>query len=457
MDQRRAFSVHQVEVSTPLARSQLVVQQSDTQWSVLREECRDQKPDIVDGGIGDAPRQLCGKVQREVFGKHGSQTVTALADTACPCEAAAEKTSAAHNNDSSPGDCGFQPSRPATGVISEHTLPMRRCRPPTLDSVHTASMTWEDQSLMECCSSHPSHVSFNTRRPCLPANITQHPQQLAGDTFTRTAPGHTWEPLAITSSEKTSSQPAGAGDSERTLAPFIQSWGDSVSQSAGGFLPPATAAQLSEGSVCAETASFAWDEMPTNRSQSRQVAQDVSAAWRKAVLELPAHADDDKASSLCTSSMTILAPNLSLPVGLEDASSVIETDVLGGSIVAADMFAEHDCCHLKHGDSTPSTVPSCPAAPETCSPHSPISSCSNPYFSVSSHLDTHALCSKPQNEPSHFRHVTEVCDIGQLQAEASALQAKALNLQAWINSLAHERCARQNASCNCHSEPVGGA
>jgi len=176
------------------------------------------------------------------------------------------------------------------------------------------------------------------------------------------------------------------------------------------------------------------------------------------VLELPAHADDDKASSLCTSSMTILAPSLSLPEGgLEDASSVIETDVLGGSIVAADMFAEHDCCHLKHGDSTPSTVPSCPAVPETCSPHSPISSCSNPYFSVSSHLDTHALCSKPQNEPSHFRHVTEVCDIGQLQAEASALQAKALNLQTWINLLAHERCARQNASCNCHSEPVGGA
>lgn len=308
---------------------------------------------------------------------------------------------------------------------------------------------------MECCSSHPSRVSFKTRRPCLQANITQHPLHLAGETFTRTVPGHTWEPLAVTSSEITSSQPSGAGESERTLAPFIQSWGDSVSQSAGGFLPLAAGAQLSEGSASAETASFAWDEMPTNRSQ---VSQEVCASWGKAALELPLHADDDKASSLCTSSMTILAPRLSLPEGgLEDASSIMETDVLDGSIVAADMCAEHDCCHLKHGDSTPSTVPSCPAAPETCSPHSPISSCSNPFFSVSTHLDTHALCSKPQNEPSHFRHVTEVCDIGQLQAEASALQAKALNLQTWINQLAHERRAHQNASCNCHGEAVGGA
>jgi len=317
---------------------------------------------------------------------------------------------------------------------------------------------------MECCSSHPSRVVFKTSRPCLQASITQHPQQLAGETFTHTVSAQAmWQPLAAASSEITSledcpSQPAGAGESERTLAPFMQSWGDSAGQRAGDFLPPGADAQLSVASPSAETsslASFVWEEWPTNQSQ---VAQDVCASWRKAMQELAPHADDDKASSLCTSSMMILAPRLPLPErGLEDASSIIEAEVLDGSIVAADMFAEHDCSHLKHGADTPSTVPSYPAPPETCSPHSPISSSSNPSFSSTGHMDRHALCPKPENDPFHFTHDTGVCDIGQLQAEASALQVKALNLQTWINRLAHERCAHQNASCNCHNEAIGGA
>jgi len=301
----------------------------------------------------------------------------------------------------------------------------------------------------------------------LQANITQHPQQLAGETFTRTVPTQpTWQPLAatseITSLENYPPQPAGAGESERTLAPFMQSWGDSVGQSAGDFLPPAAGNQL-VSSASAETASFVWEELPTNQSHA---AQEVSTSWTKAVQELAPYVDDDKASSVCTSSITILAPRLSLPERcLEDASSIIETEVLDGSFVAADMFAEHNCSHLKHGADTPSTVPSYPApletcnpAPlETCSPRSPISPHSNPSFSSSGLMDTHASCPQPQHDPLRPMHDAEVCNIGQLQAEASALQVKALNLQTWINRLAHERCGHQNALYKCHNEAAGGA
>lgn len=313
---------------------------------------------------------------------------------------------------------------------------------------------------MECFSTHASRVVCKTRRPCL--------QQLAGETFSAPAQDM-WPPQAAASSEITSLQPAGAGESERTLAPFMQSWGDSVSQVAGDFLPPA---QLSVVSASVETASFAWEELPTDQSR---VAQEVCASWRQSMQELAPQADDDKASSLCNSSMTMLAPSFALPErGLEDSSSIIETEVREGSFVAADLCAletevldgsgvaanmggKQDDSHLKHGTDTPSTVTSHPAPPETGSPRSPISSCSNP-LSAHCQPDTNEVCETQQNDPFHVTQITEACDIGQLQAEASALQMKALNLQTWINRLAHERCACRNLSCNCHEEEaVGGA
>jgi len=430
MDWRHACSVLPVEVCTPLARSTLLVKQSDAPWSELLQECRENQPGIVDGGVDHATSQSNGKLERELHAKRASQTVSALADAACHCKGAADTTSLPHNIDR-------QTSRSVVGDKGD--LLMQRRRPPTLDSVHSASMSWQDQSLRECFNSQASRVAFKTGRPCLQAGATQHPQQLAAASS------------EVASLERT----AGAGESERTLAPFIRSWGDSVSQSAGDFLPPTTGTQFSVISPSAETASFACGELPTHQSL---VAHEIAASWREAVQEkeLAPRADDDTASSLCTSAMTILAPSLSLPGRvLGDASSVMEAEVLDGSILAANRFAEHECSHLKHGTDTPSTVPSYPARPETCSPRSLISSCSNPSFSAN--VDAHALYPTPQADPCHLAHVTEVCDIGQLQAEAAALQMKALNLQTWINRLAHEKCARRDTSCNCHDEAAGGA